>query len=114
MAHLARKEQKFDRLAERLKKIRIRWSMLRFAIKTANNYFVGLGPFVVFVFGGYLIMHGQLELGAMVAFLSAQEKLFDPWKELIEFYQTYQDASVSYTRTMSSFDVLPEFPVGSS
>ncbi len=103
--------QKFDRLAERLKNTRIRWSILRFAIKTVNNYFVGLGPFVVFVFGGYLIMHGQLELGAMVAFLSAQEKLFEPWKELIEFYQTYQDATVSYTRTMRSFDIIPEFPV---
>lgn len=103
--------QKFDRLAERLKNTRIRWSILRFAIKTVNNYFVGLGPFVVFVFGGYLIMHGQLELGAMVAFLSAQEKLFEPWKELIEFYQTYQDAAVSYSRTMRCFDILPEFPV---
>lgn len=100
---------KFDRLAEKLKKIRIRWSLFRFGIKTANNYFVGLGPFVVFVYGGYLVMHGQLELGAMVAFLSAQEKLFDPWKELIEFYQAYQDASVSYTRTMNCFDATPEF-----
>ncbi|OGR17499.1 MAG: ABC transporter ATP-binding protein [Desulfobacterales bacterium GWB2_56_26] len=100
---------KFARLAERLQKIRIRWSLFRFGIKTANNYFVGLGPFVVFVYGGYLIMHGQLELGAMVAFLSAQEKLYDPWKELIEFYQIYQDASISYRRTMSSFDAEPEF-----
>ncbi len=100
---------KFDRLADRLKRIRIRWSLFRFGIKTANNYFVGLGPFVVFVYGGYLTMQGQLELGAMVAFLSAQEKLFDPWKELIEFYQTYQDASVSYSRTMNSFDAAPEF-----
>jgi ABC-type bacteriocin/lantibiotic exporter with double-glycine peptidase domain len=101
--------RKFDDLAEKLKKIRIRWSLFRFGIKTANNYFVGLGPFVVFIFGGYLVMHGELALGAMVAFLSAQEKLFDPWKELIDFYQTYQDASVRYRRTMSYFDSVPEF-----
>jgi ABC-type multidrug transport system fused ATPase/permease subunit len=101
--------RKFDNLAEKLKKIRIRWSLFRFGIKTANNYFVGFGPFVVFIFGGYLVMHGELALGAMVAFLSAQEKLFDPWKELIEFYQTYQDASVRYRRTMSYFDSVPEF-----
>jgi len=101
--------RKFNKLAERLKKIRIRWSLFRFGIKTANNYFVGLGPFVVFIFGGYLVMHGQLALGSMVAFLSAQEKLFDPWKELIDFYQTYQDASVRYTRTMGYFDSVPEF-----
>ena len=101
--------RKFGSLVDQLKLIRIRWSLFRFAIKTANNYFVGLGPFIVFMFGGYLIMNGQLELGAMVAFLSAQEKLFDPWKELIDFYQTYQDASIRYKRTMSYFDGLPEF-----
>lgn len=100
--------RKFNILAEQLKKIRIRWQLFRFGIKTANNYFLGLGPFVVFIFGGYLVMHGELALGAMVAFLSAQEKLYDPWKELIAFYQTYQDASVGYNRTMSYFDVAPE------
>ena len=56
-------------------------------------------------------MQGQLELGAMVAFLSAQEKLYDPWKELIEFYQVYMDASVSYKRTMEYFDTPTEFIV---
>jgi ABC-type bacteriocin/lantibiotic exporter with double-glycine peptidase domain len=101
--------RKFDNVAEKLKKIRIRWSLFRFGIKTVNNYFVGLGPFIVFIFGGYLVMHGELALGAMVAFLSAQEKLFDPWKELIDFYQIYQDASVRYRRTMSYFDSAPEF-----
>ncbi len=101
--------RKFDKLAEKLKRIRIRWSLFRFGIKTANNYFVGLGPFVIFIFGGYLVMHGELALGSMVAFLSAQEKLYDPWKELIDFYQTYQDASVRYYRTMSYFDSVPEF-----
>lgn len=101
--------RKFDNLAEKLRKIRIRWSLFRFGIKTVNNYFVGLGPFVVFIFGGYLVMHGELALGAMVAFLSAQEKLYDPWKELIDFYQVYQDASVRYRRTMGYFDSVPEF-----
>jgi len=102
---------KFDTLVEKLKKTRIRWSLFRFGIKTTNNYFVSLGPFIVFIYGGYLIMHGELELGAMVAFLSAQEKLYDPWKELITFYQTYQDASIRYTRTMEYFDTPPEFPI---
>jgi len=98
-------KQKFNVLVEALRRIRIQWSLLRFGIKTVNNYFVSLGPFVVFLFGGYLIMNGQLELGSMVAFLSAQEKLYDPWKELIEYYQVYQDASVRYHRVMEYFDL---------
>jgi len=101
--------RKFDSLAEKLMQIRIIWNLYRQAIKVSNNFFTNLGPFLIFILGGYLTIQGRLELGALVAFLSAQEKLYDPWRELIDFYQAYQEASVSYRRTMEYFDVAPEF-----
>ncbi len=104
----AQEKAKFNVFAEALRQIRTKWSLLRFAIKTINNYFASIGPFIVFLFGGYLVMQGELELGSLVAFLSAQEKLYDPWKELIEYYQVYQDASVRYYRTMHYFDRAAE------
>jgi ABC-type multidrug transport system fused ATPase/permease subunit len=100
--------RKFDKIVRRLLKIRITWNLYRFAIKVTNNFFTSLGPFLVFILGGWLTIKGRLELGALVAFLSAQEKLYDPWKELIEFYQVYQDGRVSYERTMAMFDVPKE------
>ena len=103
--------KKYDGLVDRLLKIRIVWSLYRFAVKASNSFFVSLGPFIVFILGGYLTIKGQLELGALVAFLSAQERLYDPWKELIEFYQVYQDGSVTYNRTMEFFDVEPEHAI---
>jgi ABC-type multidrug transport system fused ATPase/permease subunit len=102
---------KFSRLVEQLRKIRVVWSLYRFAVKSTNNFFTSLGPFLVFILGGYLTIKGQLELGSLVAFLSAQEKLYDPWKELIEFYQVYQDGRVTYDRTMEFFDVEPDYPL---
>ncbi len=101
--------QRHDQVVENLRKIRVVWNLLRFGIKTGNNFFTNLSPFLVFILGGYLTIHGRLELGALVAFLSAQEKLYDPWKELIEFYQSYQDAIVRYRRTMEYFDAAPEY-----
>jgi ABC-type multidrug transport system fused ATPase/permease subunit len=103
--------RKYNKLVDRLLKIRIVWSLYRFAVKTANGFFTSLGPFLVFLLGGYLTIKGQLELGAMVAFLSAQERLFDPWKDLIEFYQVYQDGQVNYRRTMEYFDVAVEHEI---
>jgi len=100
---------KYDRMVDRLTNIHIRWNLFRYAIKVINNLFNNLSPFIIFIFGGYLTIQGQLELGALVAFLSAQEKLRDPWMELIDFYQAYQDAGVSYKRTMEYFDAEPEF-----
>ncbi len=96
---------KFDKIVGNLMKIRIKWTLYKYAIKIINNFFVNMGPFLIFIIGGYLAINGQLGLGALVAFLSAQEKLSDPWKELIEFYQVYQDGSTNYYKTMGYFDV---------
>jgi ABC-type multidrug transport system fused ATPase/permease subunit len=103
--------KKFDRLVDEQMRIRIVWGLYRFGVKVATNFFTNLSPFLVFILGGYLTIKGQLELGALVAFLSAQERLYDPWKELIDFYQLYQDASVGYNKTMGYFDVSPEFSI---
>jgi ABC-type multidrug transport system fused ATPase/permease subunit len=106
---------KFDALADSLQKIRVIWNLYRQALKVASNFFTSFSPFIIFILGGYLAINGRLQLGALVAFLSAQEKLFDPWRDLLDMYQSYQEASVSYRRTMEYFDVPPEFeidPVG--
>ena len=103
--------KKFRSLVDRLRKIRIIWNLYRFGVKTVNSLFTNFSRFLVFALGGYLAINGQLELGALVAFLSAQEKLYDPWKELILFYQAYQTARVTYSRTMEYFDVEPEHPL---
>jgi ABC-type multidrug transport system fused ATPase/permease subunit len=100
---------KFNALAKKLMKIRITWNLYRQGVKVSSNFFSSVSPFVIFLLGGWLSINGELELGALVAFLSAQEKLFDPWRELIDVYQSYQEASVSYRRTMEYFDQKPEF-----
>jgi ABC-type multidrug transport system fused ATPase/permease subunit len=69
---------KFDALADRLQKIRIAWNLYRQGIKVSSNFFTSFSPLIIFILGGYLAINGQLQLGALVVFLSAQEKLFDP------------------------------------
>ena len=102
--------KKFGRLVGHLRRVRIIWNLYRFAVKAVNSLFTNFSRFLVFALGGYLAIEGRLELGALVAFLSAQEKLYEPWKELIRFYQAYQTASVTYSRTMEYFDAAPEYP----
>ncbi len=102
---------KFDGMARQLQNIRVAWNLYRQGIKVSSNLFTSFSPLLIFLLGGYLAIRGQIELGALVAFLSAQEKLFDPWKELIDLYQAYQEAAVSYRQTMAYFDFMPEFAV---
>jgi len=100
---------RFANITDRQFKVRVRWNLWKFGIKNSNNFFQSLGPFVLFLVGGWLAIHGRFDLGALVAFLSANDKLYDPWKELMDFYQTYQDAKVSYNRVMEYFTEDCEF-----
>ncbi len=81
---------------------------VKYGIKFANNLFQSFGPFILFLVGGYLAINGQFTLGALVAFLSAYEKMYDPWKEMLEYYQALQDAQVRYRQIMRIFDLQPE------
>ncbi len=101
--------RKYGEFVEQLFKVRVIWNLYRFAIKVINNLFQNLGPFILFIVGGYLAIQGRFDLGALVAFLSAYEKLYDPWRELMDFYQVYQDAKISYRQMVEYFDVAPEF-----
>ncbi len=85
--------------------------IVKYGIKFANNMFQSIGPFILFLVGGYLAINGQFTLGALVAFLSAYEKVYDPWKEMLQYYQSYQDASVRYRQIMQIFDLEPEHPI---
>ena len=99
---------KLDRLVYRLYDLVVRLSALKFAIKFSNNLFQSIGPFLLFLVGGYLAIQGEFTIGALVAFLSAYEKVYDPWKEVIIYYQSYQDAQVRYKQIMELFDYQPQ------
>ncbi len=102
-------QKKLERLIHRLYQLLFRLSIIKYGIKFSNNLFQSLGPFMLFLIGGYLAIHGEFTIGALVAFLSAYEKVYDPWKEVIEYYQGYQDARVRYKQIMVLFDLDPEF-----
>ena len=69
---------KFGLFADRLFFLAKRMFLYKFGIKFFNNFFQNMGPFFLFLVGGYLTIQGQLTLGALVAFLSAFEKFMIP------------------------------------
>jgi len=81
--------------------------LIKYGIKFTDNLFQSFGPLILFLFGGYLVINGQFTLGALVAFLSAYEKIYDPWRDMLAFYQSYQDAQVRYRQIMQLFDFEP-------
>ena len=103
-------KRRISRLISKLYHITIKLSLYKFGIKFSGNFFQALGPFLLFLVGGHLAINGQFTLGALVAFLSAHEKLYDPWQELRLFYQEYQNARVVYQQITRLFDHQEALP----
>lgn len=102
-------DRKFGKFVDAVYKNAFTVYAYKYGIKFYNNFFQSLGPFILFLVGGYMAIQGNMDIGAIVAFLSAYEKLYDPWKELMEFNQTYQDSTVRYSQVMSYYDLEPEY-----
>jgi len=75
----------------------------KFFVKFLNNTLNALTPFFFFSIGGYLVIRGQLSAGALVAVLAAYKDLAGPWKELLDYYQNFQDTKIKYEQVVEQF-----------
>src|SRR5271169_142927 len=75
----------------------------KFFVKFLNNFLMQLTPFFFFSIGGYLVIHGSLSVGALLAVLIAYKDLASPWNELLTFYQSFQDSKIKYEQIVEQF-----------
>ena len=97
--HLAQ----FSKTLGLLFKIRLKIFKQKFLMKFINNLLNKLPPILFYVVGGVLVINGELTIGALVAILTAYKDLVPPWKELLEYYQQYQDVKVRYRKILENF-----------
>lgn len=92
-----------DRLYENFK-IRFEIFNRKFFIKFLNNFMNQLTPFFFYLIGGYLVIEGDLSIGALLAVIAAYKDLAGPWKLLLSFYQMTADVNVKYQTVVENFD----------
>ena len=82
-----------------LKKIfsnRLRFNMLKFLLKAILNLLNSLGPLAVLLYGGYMVMMGETQVGVIVAFISGFDRISGPVRELVGFYRVCAQANVQH------------------
>ncbi|MEP6842158.1 MAG: ABC transporter transmembrane domain-containing protein, partial [Pseudolysinimonas sp.] len=62
---------------------------------------------VVLLFGGYRVLSGGLEIGALLAVVLYTRRFFDPLEEMAQFYNSYQSAAAALEKISG---VLEEEP----
>ncbi|RJG40736.1 ABC transporter ATP-binding protein [Mesorhizobium sp. DCY119] len=89
----------------RIFKIRYDLYQWKFMVKFLNNFLAQITPFLFYMIGGYLVIQGRLDVGQLVAVISAYKDLPGPMKELIDWDQARQDVQVKYQQVVEQFTV---------
>src|SRR5215212_3079064 len=93
-------------ISARLGKIfRIRFELYqrKFMVKFLNNFLSQVTPFLFYTVGGYLVIVGRLDIGALVAVIAAYKDLPSPVKELIDWDQQRLDVEIKYQQVVEQF-----------
>ncbi|MGF7163101.1 putative ABC transport system ATP-binding protein [Rhodoligotrophos appendicifer] len=91
-----------DRLG-RIFFIRYELYQRKFAVKWLNNFLAQLTPFMFYLIGGYFALRGSMDIGQLVAVISAYKDLPSPIKELIDWDQQRLDVQVKYNQVIEQF-----------
>ena len=94
----------------RIFRIRFEFYQRKFLIKFLNNFLSQVTPFLFYAVGGYLVIVGSLDIGALVAVIAAYKDLPGPVKELIDWDQQRMDVQIKYGQVIEQFtaeDVAP-------
>ncbi len=64
----------------------------------------------VLLFGGYLVMRGQLTLGVLTAFVLYLRQFFEPMQDLSQFYNVFQAAGAALEKLAGVIEETPTVP----
>jgi putative ABC transport system ATP-binding protein len=84
-------------------RIRFEFYQRKFLIKFLNNFLSQVTPFLFYTVGGYLVIMGRLDIGALVAVIAAYKDLPGPVKELIDWDQQRMDVEIKYQQVVEQF-----------
>ncbi|MGK2877331.1 MAG: ABC transporter ATP-binding protein [Solirubrobacterales bacterium] len=97
----------FTELSEVNRDANMRSVRLNAAYFPAIEFLSAVSMAVILVFGGYLVIEGNIEVGVLVLFAGYMQNFFDPIQQLSQLYTTYQSGMAALDKI---FDLLAEEP----
>lgn len=75
--------------------------------------FSSIGPALLWGYGGWLVLHHQMDLGVIVAFTTLLSKLYGPLSQLAQIQVNILSSIALFRRIYSIMDIEPEIKDGS-
>jgi ATP-binding cassette subfamily B protein len=92
-------------LGEKFVGIVTRFEMLAYLGSTVSTATSFIGGALTTLYGGYLVIHGEMTIGALIAFTSYQSRAFSPLQALMDLYLRIERAGVPLDRIFEFLDV---------
>jgi len=88
--------------------VQIRSSMLGRWFRMLLNIFGALGPAIIYLVGGYLVITGEMSLGTIVAFAALLTRLYGPISQLVNVHVEVMGSLALFERIFEYLDITPD------
>src|SRR3954464_4804773 len=88
-----RNQEIFEGLADRYRDVNEKRMKLLAVFMQGVKLVGNLTTGVVLLYGGYRVLHGQMTIGTLTAFLLYLRMFFEPMQEISQFFNTFQSAT---------------------
>ena len=99
---------RFEKLNARLKELEIRQAMAGRWLFMVLSLFGAVGPALIYWYGGYQSMMGDLTVGIVIAFVAYLGSLYRPLSQLANVYVEVRGAMAVFARIFEYLDIEPE------
>jgi ABC-type multidrug transport system fused ATPase/permease subunit len=106
----ARNQEIFEDVNGRYRDANIWSNRLASTFGPAINLLGRLTTASVLLFGGYLVVQGQLTLGVLAAFVLYLRQFFEPMQDLSQFYNVFQAAGAALEKLAGVIEESPTVP----
>jgi ABC-type bacteriocin/lantibiotic exporter with double-glycine peptidase domain len=69
---------------------------LKYSMNFLMNYGTHLQIIAALLYGGWLVLNNELEIGGVVAFMSGLSRLTDPWGDLVNYFRDISVTNLKY------------------
>lgn len=70
--------------------------------------FGSIGPMLIYLYGGYLFIQGEISVGSIIAFVALLGRLYGPVGQLTNLYVDIKRSVALFQRIFEYFDIVPE------
>jgi ATP-binding cassette subfamily B protein len=99
--------RRFRAKAEEIKQLSLEQTLVGRWFQLLLGLFEAVGPAIVFAIGGYLVVHGHIALGTVVAFVTVLKRLYGPARQLAGVHVDLMTSYAYFERVFAVLDRIP-------